>query len=325
MRTLVLFIAACLTIGGTAARADSGPAFPLRPVKIVLPSPPGGVTDLLGRMLGQRLAQSWGQPVIVENKPGGGKILAAEQVIRAPADGYTLLLTEAAMLVVNPHLYRNLPYDPLRDFSPIALVAQNFPVLVVNAQVPARTMPELVALARARPGRLSYGTIGVGTYAHIALENFCHVNDLKLTHVPYKGASPAMADLVSGEIALMVVNLNVADPFLRQNKLRVLGATTPQRLASRPEFPTVAEQNVPGLEVTSWFGVVGPANLPEPVVNRLATSIAQVVRSPEFLERVLSRNGLDPMLSTPAEFRQLIRDELITWGKLVKVSGATVE
>ena len=305
--------------------AAGAPAFPNRPVKIILPSPPGGVTDLLGRMLGQRLAQAWGYPVLVENKPGAGKIIAAEMLVKSPPDGHTLFLTEAATFVVNPHLYRNLPYDTLRDFTPVALVAENFPVLVVNAAIPARTMRELVALAKARPGAFSYGTMGVGTYAHIAIENFRQANGIDLVHVPYKGASPAMTDLVAGEIALMVVNLNVADPFVRQGKLRLLAATTPARLASRPELLTVREQGIPGLAVTSWFGVVGPAHMPEPLVERMAADITRVVRSTEFVEQVLSRNGLEPMTSTPASFRQLMRDELVTWGRMVKVSGATAD
>ena len=307
------------------AGAPSAPPFPTHPVKIILPSPPGGVTDLLGRMLGQRLAQTWGYPVLIENKPGAGKIIAAEMLVKSAPDGHTLFLTEAATFVVNPHLYRNLPYDTLRDFTPVALVAENFPVLVVNAAIAARNMRELVALAKSRPGALSYGTMGVGTYAHIAIENFRQVNGIDLVHVPYKGASPAMTDLVSGEIALMVVNLNVAAPFVRQGKLRVLAATTPGRLASRPEFPTVREQGVQGLAVTSWFGVVGPAHIPEPLVERIAADITRVVRSAEFVDQVLSRNGLEPMTSTPASFRQLMRDELVTWGRMVKVSGATAD
>jgi tripartite-type tricarboxylate transporter receptor subunit TctC len=312
--------------GGSAALAQTGtPAFPTHPVKIILPSPPGGVTDLLGRMLGQRLAQVWGQPVIIENKPGAGKIIAAEQLMKSPADGHTLLITEAATLVVNPHLYRNLPYDPLRDFTPVTLIAENYPVLVVNAALPVRNARELVAHARSHPGALSYGTMGVGTYAHIALENFRQINGISLVHVPYKGAAPAMADLVAGEIAMMVVNLNVADPFVKQGKLRVIGATTPGRIASRPEFPTIREQGVPGLEVTSWFGVIGPPRIPEALTERLAAEINRVVRSPEFLEQVLSRNGLEPLTSNPTAFRQLIRDELVTWGRMVKVSGATAD
>jgi tripartite-type tricarboxylate transporter receptor subunit TctC len=305
--------------------AAGAQSFPSKPVKFIVPASPGGVTDLLARTFGQRLSEMWGQPVIVENRPGAGQIIGSDAVAKSAGDGYTMLVTDSSSIVINPHLYRKLPYDPLRDFTPVAVFCQISPVIAVNASVPAKNMKELIALAKAKPGALAYGSFGSGTYAHIAMERLKQMAGVDIVHVPYKGSTPAVTDLLSGQVQVILVSLSVVEPHAKAGKLRILATATPKRLAGVPDLPTVAESAVPGFETTSWFGLLGPANLPKEVVAKAHADIQRIIATPGFLEQNYKKFGLEVVPVSPDGFGQLIRSDLEHWGRMVKATGAKVD
>ena len=308
-----------------AALPAAAQIYPSKPVKLVVPYPPGGVADLLARTVGQRLSEQWGQPVIVENRPGAAQIIGAETVARSPADGYTLLLSEGATFVINPHLYTKLPYDPLKDFTPVVVLCQISPVIAVNASLPANSVEELIAFAKSRPGSLSYGSMGSGSYAHISMEQFKQLAGVDIVHVPYKGSAPATTDLLSGRIGVMLVSLSVVEPHARAGKVRILAATTAKRLALRPELPTVAEAALPGFETGTWFAVLGPANLPRDIVAKVHADVTSVIGVREFREQNFTKLGLEPVAITPEQFAQMMKADLERWGNLVRATGAKVD
>ncbi len=314
--------AALLAVVAVGAAAQ---AYPSRPVKLIVPSPPGGITDLLAREFGQRLGRDWGQPVLVENRPGAAQIIGGDAVAKSPADGYTLLVADGSVLGINPHLYSKLPFDALADLTPIAVLCKLSPVIAVNASLPVASVQELIALAKAKPGSLSYGSFGSGTYAHISMEQFKKLAGVDILHVPYKGSTPAMTDVLSGQIGVILVNLSVVEPHEKAGKVRILAAATPKRLALRPDLPTVTETALPGFETGTWFGLLGPANLPKDIVGKIHAEVAKVLADPEFRQRNLVKFGLEPVAMTPEQLGQTMKADLERWGRLVKETGATVD
>ena len=281
MRTLArlaAIVAAAMLAGaiGLPARAADAPAaFPSKPVRLIVPFTPGGSTDILARALGQKLTEAWGQPVVVDNRPGAGGIIGMETAAKAPPDGYTLVMGHVGTLAANPALYKSLPYDPVKDFAPVTLVAMVPNVLAVGPAVPSRTVAELVALAKAKPGKLDYGSGGNGSAAHLAGEYFKLKAGVDIQHIPYKGTAPALADLLGGQIALIITGLPPVLPHAKSGKLRILGVASAQRLKQFPDIPTIAESGVPGYEATQWYGILVPAATPKDIVARLNRDIVK--------------------------------------------------
>ena len=296
---------------------------PDRPVRVVVPFAAGGSTDVTARLVATALAERLGQPVVIENRPGAGGNVAAEHVARSAPDGYTLFMATSGIVAANQALYRSLPFDALRDFAPITQVAFVPNLLVVNPGVPANTMAELVALARARPGQINYGSAGSGTSQHIAGALFAARANLELQHVPYRGGAPAVTDLVAGRIQMIFSPLVEVIAQVRANQLRPLAITTARRSALLPEIPTVAE-TVPGFEVALWNSLLAPAGTPPAAIARISEEAAAALRTPELRAR-LAEQGSEPVGSTPAEFAAFIRAEIPKWTEMVRLSGATAE
>ena len=298
--------------------------YPARPVRIIVPVAAGGATDILTRALGQRLTAMWGQPVVVDNRPGGGSNIGFEVAAKAPADGYTLLMAQPAF-TVNVSLYTKLNYSPLHDFSPVTLTGTSTNVLVVHPGVPVRSIKDLIALARSKPGQLSYGSAGNGTTPHLSGELFKSMLHIDIQHVPYKGAGQAVIDLLGGHVDLAFVSLASVVPQIKAQKLRALAVTSPLRSPLMPDLPTFNEAGLPGYEVIGWFGVVVPAKTPKEVIARLYAQITKALNEPELVQTLLAA-GLEPATSSsPDELGAFLRAEVAKWAKVVKASGATVQ
>ena len=308
-----------------AALGAAAQGYPSRPVKMIVTVAPGGVIDILARIFAPRLSAAWGQQVIVENRPGAASIIATEFVARSQPDGYTLLVSSEGPFVINPHLYSRLPYDPIRDFAPIAILSTVSPVIAVHVSVPAKSVPELIAYAKAHPGSLSYGSMGSGTYSHIAMEEFKRRAGADIVHVPYKGSAPAMTDLLAGQTSMILVNLSVVEQYANAGKLRLIGAATPKRLSSLPDLPTVSETSLPGFEANTWFGVLAPARVPPEVVARVHSDIMKIIGTPGFLEQHYAKLGLLPVPITAEEFAQKMKTDLERWGPIIRASGAKAD
>ncbi|WP_159010734.1 tripartite tricarboxylate transporter substrate binding protein [Bradyrhizobium sp. S69] len=308
-------------LAGLPALAGS---YPSQTIKMIVPYPAGGTTDLLGRMVADELQIGLGAAVIVENKPGAGTTIGAEQVARAAPDGYTLLLATSTTLAINKTLYKKLPYDPVKDFTPIALLAGVPFALIVNPQVPAKTLTEFIAYAKSKPG-LAYGSAGNGSPQHLGAEMLKSAAGIDIRHVPYRGSVAAMLDVIAGHVAFMVIDLQPALPQIAAGKVRVLGVTTPRRVASAPDIPTLAEGGLAGFELVAWQGVVGPAGLPRPIVDQLAAQIGRLVADPATRDKfkVLALESLPP--STPDSFAIYVKTEVDRWAEIVKRSGAELE
>jgi len=312
----VLFV----LLAGSAAAQTS---YPGKPIRFVVPYPPGGFTDILARLIGQRLTESWTQPVVIENRGGGGSTIGSDIVAKAPPDGYTLLMV-APDLAINPSLYPKLPYDTVKDFAPVTLVAWGPMALVVHPSVSANSVNELIALAKSEPRPLNYGSGGNGTGGHLAMELFKTMAGVKMVHVPYKGIGPASNDLVGGQVSLMFLQMAVARPQILAGKLRALAVAGGQRTQAMPELPTVAEAGLPGFDVNPWFGVVTRAETPKDIVAKLSNEIGKIMRLPEVRERLSSLGG-EPVTNTPEEFAAFMNAEIVKWAKVVKESGARVD
>jgi len=298
--------------------------YPSQTIKMIVPYPAGGTTDFLGRLVADRLITGLGATVIVENKPGAGTTLGAELVAKAAPDGYTLLMATSTTLAINKTLYRNLPYDPVRDFTPIALVAGVPFALIINPSLPVKTLSEFIAYAKSNPG-LAYGSAGNGSPQHLGAEMLKAAAGIDVRHVSYRGSVPAMLDVIAGHIPFMVVDLQPALPQIRDGKVRVLGVTTPKRVAAAPEIPTLAEGGLAGFELVAWQGVVGPSGLPRPIVDRLAAQIGKLVADPATRDR-LTAIALEPLAgSTPDGFAAYIKTEVDRWAVIVRNSGAELE
>ena len=282
-----------------------GQAYPTKPIRMVLPFPPGGPTDLLGRQIALKLSENVAQPVVPENRPGAGGNLGVEVAAKAPADGYTIVVA-SNILAISPNLYRKLNYDPIRDLAPIALVAQVPNVFICHPSIPAKNLKELVNAARAAPGKLTFSSGGLGTGQHLAGEMFKAFSKLDTLHVPYKGSGVAMLGMIGGHVDMMVIGVPPAVPHIQSGKVRALAALSAERLAVLPNVPTSKESGFPGYEVTSWYGILAPANTPRDIITRLNTELGKIVAAPDTRER-LTAGGFDPITSTPDRFGEFIK------------------
>ena len=307
-----------LVAWSTAVPAADG--WPSRPVRLIVPFPPGGANDIVARLVAGRLQERWGTPVVIDNRAGAGGNIGTELGARANPDGYTLLVGSGSTLGSNASLYAKLPFDVLKDFAPISLIAAAPFVLVAHPSLSARTLPELVALAKASPGRITYSSFGEGSSAHLVGELFQSMAGVKMIHVPYKGGGPAMTAVVGGEVQVTVANLSVALPFIRGGKVNAIGVTTARRAAALPEAPTIAEAGLPGFEASAWVGLVAPAGTPSAMVQRFNADTHAAVQHPDT-HKQLEVRGLEPMLSTPAEFARYLAQEVKRWDGVVRSAG----
>jgi tripartite-type tricarboxylate transporter receptor subunit TctC len=299
-------------------------AYPNRVIKMMVPYPAGGTTDFLARLVADQLQTGLGATVVVENKPGAGTTIGADQVARAEPDGYTLLIATSTTLAINKTLYKKLPYDPVKDFTPIGLVAAVPFSLIINPSIPAKTLAEFIAYAKSNPG-LAYGSAGNGSPQHLGAEMFKTAAGIDVRQVAYRGSIPAMLDVIAGHIPFMVVDLQPALPQISDGKVRVLGVTSLQRVAAAPDIPTLAESGLPGFELVAWQGIVGPAGLPRPIVDQLAAQIAKLTADPATRAK-LTAIALEPLSeSTPDSFGAFIKTEVDRWGDIVRNSGAEQE
>jgi len=298
------------------AAADN---YPTKPIKIVVPYTPGGGADILTRTLATALAPKMGQPVIVENRPGGNTITGTESVANAPADGYTLLLVPASFSI-NPSFYK-LPYDTIKGFEPVALVALVPLMLVTNPAVPMNSVKDLIDLAKAKPGKLTFASYGSGSPAHLAGELFKSMVGVDMLHIPYKGSAPALSDIVAGHVDLMFSSMSPAVPLVKSGRLKGIAVTTTKRVPAMKDLPTIAEAGVPGYEVQAWNGIVAPAGTSKDVVAKLNRAIVEIVATKEFRDRISSQ-GFEPESSSPEEFTELIQRDIVKWAKVIKDSGA---
>jgi tripartite-type tricarboxylate transporter receptor subunit TctC len=303
------------------AAAAHAQTYPAKAIRIIVPSAPGSGPDIMARSIGQKLNEAWGQPVIIDARPGAGGIIGSELAAKAPPDGYTLIMGNAGSHSVNPSLYPKLPYDPLRDFAPVTLVSVAPNVLIVHPSLPASSVKELIALTRSRPGAISFGSGGNGSSAHLSGELFRTLAAVKIVHVPFKGAPAAVLGVITGEISMAILNLPPALPHIRSARLKALGVSTEKRSAAVPELPTIAESGLPGYEATAWFGMLGPAGLPRDIVVKLNGEIVKSLRTEEMRNRILADGG-EAVGSTPEAFTEIMKRDIAKWAKVVAASGA---
>jgi len=316
-------LSAALALSAPHAAAAAEP-YPARPVRFVVAFPPGGGTDIIARSIAQKLGERLGQQVLIDNRPGAGGNIGTDLVAKSSPDGYTLLMGSAGPLAINASLFARMPFDPIKDLAPVTLAASTPNVLVVHPSLPAATVRELIALAKARPGEINFASSGHGTPAHLAGELFNSMAGVKLIHVPYKGAAPALADLLGGQVQLMFSTMPPALPHVRDGKLRALAVTSLKRSPAAPDLPTVDEIALPGFEANTWHGVVVPAGTPAAIVARLNREIVAILHLPDVVER-LSGQGAEALGSTPEEFAAYIKSESVKWAKVVRDSGAKAE
>jgi tripartite-type tricarboxylate transporter receptor subunit TctC len=315
-------IACALLLASAAALAQS--PYPQKPVRIVVPYPPGGTTDLLARLVAARLGDKLGQNFTVDNRAGASGAIGSQLVAKSPPDGYTLVMATISSHGVNSALNKTLPYDPVADFAPITLVASTPNVITVNADMPAKTLAELLAMARARPGALSFGSTSAGGSPHMSVELLKMMAKLDLVHIPYKGGGPMLTDLIGGQIPMGVDNLPSSMAHIKSGKIRALAVTTATRWPGAPDIPTVAESGVPGYEASAWFGLLAPAGTPKEIVDLLQRSVADSLRDPAVAQR-LQELGAEPVASTPDAFGRQIAGEIDKWKKVVAATGVKVE
>lgn len=307
-----------------ALEAGAQPAFPSKPMRMIVPYPPGGSADILARAIGQRAGEGLGQPFVIDNRPGAGTAIGAEALAKSAADGYTVMMGTVSSHAINPTLSRKLPFDPVKDFTPIALVASIPFAMIVHPSVPARSVKEFIAFAKAKPGQLNYSSAGYGTSNHLAGELLKSMAAIDIVHVPYKGSAPALNDLIAGQVSLMFDLVLTAAPHIKSGAVRALAVTGVQRSGVLPDLPTVAQSGLPGYEVSAWFGIFAPADLPQPIVRRLNGEFVKAMQHPDLKHRLASQ-GADPLTSTPEEFAAFQRTEIDKWAKVVKASGIKVE
>ena len=314
----IALAAATLSLGAAAQ------AYPTKPITIVVPFSAGGTTDILARLVGQYLTTELGQPVVVDNKADAGGNIGGALAAKAPADGYTLFMGTVGTHAINAALYKKMPFDHVKDFAPLSRVANVPNLLVAHPSQPFKTVPEMIAYAKANPGKINFGSPGNGASPHLSGELFKSMAKVELTHIPYKGSAPAVSDLLGNQIAIMFDNMPSVIPHVRSGKLRAIAISTAKRSPELPDVPTIAEAGVPGYEAVSWFGLFAPAATPKPVLDKLSTALSKVLANPEVQKKISAQGG-ETVNETPAQFAAFIRSETTKWGKVVKESGATVD
>ncbi len=319
LKRAVSLLVLALIAAGTDAQT-----YPAKPIRLVVPFPPGGTTDILAREVGQRLSQSFGQSVVVDNRPGAAGNIGSELVAKSAPDGYTLLMATVGTHAINPSLYAKMPYDHVKDFAPVILVASVPNVLEVTPSLPVYRVADLIKLAKEKPGQINFASSGSGTSIHLSGELFKAMAGVDMTHVPYKGSAPAIADLIGGQVQVMFDNLPSSLPQIKAGKLRAIAVTSAQRAPALPEVPTIAESGLPGFEASSWFGLVAPAGTPPAIIARINAEVNQWLQSPEAKEKLLAQ-GAAAAGGSPEQFAAYIRAETEKWARVVKASGAKVD
>jgi len=322
MRSVVMV--AGLTLTSAVVPAAMAQTYPTKAIRMVVPFPAGGTTDILARIAGQKLTEALKQQVIIDNRPGAGGNIGTELVAKSPPDGYTLLTDPGSTLTINPSLFAKLPYDPVKDFAPVTILAAVPNILVVHPSLPVKNVKELIALAKAKPGLLNYASTGAGQSTHLSMELFKTMAGIDLVHIPYKGSAPALTDLLGGQVTLMFDNMPSSLPHVQGGKLRALAVSTLKRSPAMPQLPTVAESGLPGFEVSVWFAVLAPAGTPRDIVQRLNAVLVKALQSPDVKER-LAGQGAEPVGNTPEAFAATMQRDLVKWAKVVKDSGARLE
>ena len=316
--------ASTLAVACAFATAPAFAAYPDKPVRLIMPYPAGGSIDTAGRAVALKLADTFNQQVVVDNRTGAGGIIGTETAAHAVPDGYTIVIGGTGTLALSPHLHRKLPYDPVRDFAPVTMLIASPYVIVVHPSVAATSIKELIALAKAKPGQINYASGGAGSAPHFASEMFNTAAGVKLTHVPYKGSTPGVIDLIGGQVQVMFTGIPSVLAYIKSNRVRALAVTGKTRTAALPDVPTVIESGVPGYVVTPWFGLLVPARTPPAIVATLHRETVKVLRSPALLER-FATEGVDPVGDTPEHFAAYIKEEIVKWGKVVKDTGMRAE
>ncbi|MCD2513224.1 Bug family tripartite tricarboxylate transporter substrate binding protein [Comamonas endophytica] len=315
-------IALCLAAGSTAALAQA--AYPSKPVRLIVPYPAGGTTDIIARLTANQLTERLKQPFVVENRAGASGAIGAQAVAQAAPDGYTLVMGTASSHGINSAVQKNLPYDAVKDFAPVTVVASTPNIIIANNNVPVKTLADLLKLAKAQPGRINFGSTSAGGSPHMSAELLKMMTGTDMMHVPYKGAAPMLADLLGGQVQIGFDNLPSSIAFVKSGKVRALAVTTAQRWPGAPDIPTVAESGVPGYEVSGWFGLLAPAGTPREVLNKLQSAVAEAIRTPEVAKQ-LRDLGAEPLASTPDAFAQDIKNDVEKWRNVVKTTGVKLE
>src|SRR5258706_7377910 len=315
-----LLFALAMALSATVAAQP----YPSKVVKMVVPYAAGGATDVVTRAVAQRLSPMWGRPVVIENKPGANTNIAAAEVAKAPADGYTLLATAEATFAVNPYVYATLPYD-VKDYVPVSGLGIINQVLAVHPSLPYRSVAEVIAAAKAQPGKLNYAPFGPGSSPHLNMEMFLHMAGVQMTAVHYKGGAPALTDVIGGHVAMIILSTTLTAKPYKAGQLRILGVGTRERLAAFPEIPTIAESGLPGYEAVSWFGLFAPAGTPREVVSKVNADVQRVLADPDFREKFLAPNYFEPVTGSPEQFADYVKREADKWSKVIRTSKITIE
>jgi tripartite-type tricarboxylate transporter receptor subunit TctC len=312
-----------ISLAAVTALAHAQTAYPTRPVRLVVPSSPGGGTDISARILAPQLTQFLGQQVVVENRPGAGTMIGGEVVARAAPDGYTLLMG-ISTLAINPAMYKKVTYDAIKDLAPISQAVSLSNVLVIHPSLPSRNLKEFIAFAKARSGQINFASAGVGTSPHLSMELFLVMANLKMLHVPYKGSGPGVTDLIAGHVPVMMPNMLSAQAHIKSGRVRALGVTGTKRAPGADDIPTIAEAGLPGYEAVQWYGVLAPAATPRDIITRLHTGVVRALQNPDVRQRLLN-DGAEPVGSSPEEFAAYLRSETTKWAKVIKAAGIQPE
>ena len=319
-----IFLTLLIAVGTLSASGVVAQSYPTKPIRLIVPYPPGGGTDIFARMLGVRLGETLGQQMVIENRAGAAGVLGAEAAAKAAPDGYTLVVGQASNLAINPHMMSKLPYDPVKDFAPITLIATSPSLLVVHPSLPVRSIKDLVALASARPGTINYASAGNGSPGHLAAEYFKKVTKTDIVHIPYKGATPAMLDVIAGQASLYFTSPVAAQPYVQAGRLRQIAVTSAQRFPPLPDVPAIAESGYREFDMTSWWGLLAPAGVPKEIIARLHGDAIKVLNTADMKERLASQ-GAVVVTNTPEQFAAYIKSEIANWGRIVAVSGARMD
>ncbi len=319
----VVRMVAVSVLMGLAGSVAAQQAYPNKPIRLIVPFPPGGTNNLLARLVGQKLTESWGQPVIVDNRPGANTNIGAEALAKSHPDGYTIMLN-SSVTIINPLLYTKLPYDPIKDFAPVSTTTKSEQVLAVNPSVPVKNLQEFIAFAKSKPGQLNHASVGTGSVNHLVLELFNVVTGVKIQDVPYKGGGPLITDLIGGQVQLAFQSPIAVVAHIKTGKLKGLAVSGPTRLAALPDMPTFAEAGLTDFDVKYWHGVFAPARTPTDIVNKLSAEIAKIMLMPDIRESLLS-TGLDPFTTSPAQFAALMKADMAKYGRIIKTANIKIE